>query len=256
MEQKLITNTLINAVGYVTHYTKYVINTSSPYKKELYALNEFGVNLSAAKKLTFFRYFFFINFTLTDWDSKAICVSNLVIKDLINLNTIWRLIKGYPTHGQRTHSNRKTSKKNKLLNTYRLNQFFNLFGHRKRNIYPTLIICEYTNKLWYLNWNMEWLQATLFAMKLVKPKVNQVPFDPVKLAQNFTNGYTREGAASKIGKSKKITKVATVGLPIFFSRWLYFDIPPKEFPFKLWISDDDRRKMGKKKKSNLKKKKN
>jgi hypothetical protein len=30
-------------------------------------------------------------------------------------------------------------------------QFFANFGFRKRNIYPTLIICEYTNRLWLLN---------------------------------------------------------------------------------------------------------
>lgn len=48
--------------------------------------------------------------------------------------------------------------------------------------------------------------------------MKQVPIDPVKLAKNFTNGYIRVGKAAKIGKSKKITKVATIGLPIFFSR--------------------------------------
>ena len=90
---------------------------------------------------------------------------------------------------------------------------------------------------------------------LVKQNKKLVPFDPVKLAKNFTNGYTRVGKAAKIGKSKKITKVATIGLPIYFSRWIYDEFPPRDFPFKLWISDADRRLMGVKRKKNKKKSK-
>ena len=52
----------------------------------------------------------------------------------------------------------------------------------------------------------------------MKPKNFKIPFDPVQLSKNFTNGYERVGKAAKIGKSKKITQVATIGLPIFFSQ--------------------------------------
>jgi len=254
MEQKLITNVQINYKTYSGYYSDYLMTYKTPYKRYLLFVNEFFLNnFFLSYKMNIFKFFFFFNFNLCDFVAKNIYISSLVIKDLINLNTIWRLIKGYGTKGQRTHSNNKNIKKNKLLHTYRLEQFFLRFGYRKRNIYPTLIIGEYTNKLWKLNWFVEWCEAYLYLLKLIKPNTRKIPFDPVKLSKNFTNGYTRVGTASKIGKSKKITKVCTIGLPIFFSKWLYYDIPPRSFPYILWISDSDRKKMGVKRKKNKKK---
>jgi hypothetical protein len=66
------------------------------------------------------------------------------------------------------------------------------------------------------------------------------------LARGQTNGYVRVGNASKIGKSKKITKQCTIGLPLFFSKYIYSEFLPAEFPYRLSISDDLRKKMGKK----------
>lgn len=83
---------------------------------------------------------------------------------------------------------------------------------------------------------------------LVNPKKQSIPFDPVSLAKGQTNGYLRVGNASKIGKAKKITKQCTVGLPLFFTKYIYTDILPAHFPYKLSIADDLRKKMGKKKK--------
>jgi len=90
---------------------------------------------------------------------------------------------------------------------------------------------------------------------LVNPKKQTVAFDPVNLARGQTNGYVRVGNASKIGKAKKITKQCTIGLPLFFTRYLYAEILPVAFPFRLSVADDLRKKMGKKKKNGKKKKK-
>lgn len=51
---------------------------------------------------------------------------------------------------------------------------------------------------------------------------------------------------------KKIIAVATIGLPILFSLYLY-NYKDYKFPFKLVIGDDTRKKMGKKQKKNKKK---
>jgi hypothetical protein len=56
------------------------------------------------------------------------------------------------------------------------------------------------------------------------------------------------GNASKIGKAKKITKQCTIGLPLFFTKYIYSDLLPAHFPYRLTIADDLRKKMGKKKK--------
>ena len=39
------------------------------------------------------------------------------------------------------------SKKNKTLINFRLEQFYALFGKKKRNIFPTLVQAEYNNRL-------------------------------------------------------------------------------------------------------------
>ncbi len=97
-------------------------------------------------------------------------------------------------------------------------------------------------------WRDEWGQGLQFLLSLVNPNKQTIPFDPVHLAKGQTNGYIRVGNASKIGKSKKITKQGTIGVPIFFTRYIYADVLPISFPFKLSIADDTRKKMGKKKK--------
>lgn len=46
----------------------------------------------------------------------------------------------------------------------------------------------------------------------------RAPFNPMLLAKAQTNGYTRTGNAAKLGKSKKVTKSFTIGVPVFFSQ--------------------------------------
>lgn len=74
-------------------------------------------------------------------------VANCVLKDMLHLVCMWRHIRGYPQGGNTTHTNAKSSRKNKLLLNYRINQFYKLFGQKKRNIYPTLVKAEYNNRL-------------------------------------------------------------------------------------------------------------
>ena len=95
----------------------------------------------------------------------------------------------------------------------------------------------------------------MFARGLLKHGQKAIPFDPVRLSKNQTNGYIRVGSAAKIGKAKQVTNVATIGLPIFFSRLLYYEKLPREFRYRISISDENRRKMGKKSKKNVRGKK-
>lgn len=174
--------------------------------------------------------------------------SYLIFLDMLQLLKMWRHIKGYPANGQTTYTNANSSKKNKTLLNFRLEQFYAMFGKKRRNIFPTLIQAEYTNRLWKNIWYLEWAQGAQFVFSLVNPKKQSIPFDPVNLARGQTNGYLRVGNASKIGKAKKITKQCTVGVPLFFTRYIYAEILPAEFPYRLTIADDLRKKMGKKKK--------
>lgn len=181
-------------------------------------------------------------------------VAYLVFLDMLQLLKMWRHIKGYPANGQTTYTNSKNSKKNKTLTNFRLEQFYALFGKKKRNIFPTLVQAEYNNRLWNNIWYAEWLQGTQFLFSLINPKKQNIPFDPVNLAKGQTNGYLRFGNASKIGKAKKITKQCTIGVPLFFTKYIYADILPMHFPYRLSIADDLRKKMGKKKKRKCHKK--
>lgn len=252
MQYKNINSTSIEQMHYIDYYNlKKKKNTS--YNLVFTTGKEFYLNTLDTMLIDIYTFYFLRNFTFNNWKTNDLINARFFFEDLIYLTRSWSLIKGYPISGGRTHSNSKQCRKNKLLFNFRLNQFYSMFGYKKRNIYPTLIICEYTNRLWKNNWYYEWLQAYIFLLKLANKKTTYIPIDPVKLSKNFTNGYIREGNAAKLGKSKKITKVGTIGLPIFFTRWLYYDSTPIEFPYKLWISDSDRKKMGKKRKKNKKK---
>ncbi len=182
-------------------------------------------------------------------------IAYFVLLDMLKILKMWRHVKGYPANGQTTYTNAQSSKKNKLLFNFRLDQFYTFFGKKRRDIFPTLIQAEYNNRLWYDMWRDEWAQGLQFLLSLVNPNKQTIPFDPAHLAKGQTNGYIRVGNAAKIGKSKKITKQGTIGVPIFFTRYIYADVLPISFPFKLSIGDEIRRKMGKKKKKNVTKNK-
>lgn len=92
----------------------------------------------------------------------------------------------------------------------------------------------------------------VFAIRLVKKEHIGIPIDPIRLAKHHVNGFFRCGAAAKIGKAKQVTNTATLGLPLFFSRFIFYKPVPKDYPYALFISDEDRKKMGKKRKKNKK----
>lgn len=185
----------------------------------------------------FFKNFFFIK------ERRELL--NILLKDMIHLILAWRHIRGYPQGGNTTHTNANTSKKNKLLLNFRIQQFFKMYGQKKRNIYPTLVKAEYNNRLWYFNWFFEWKQASIFAYRMADKGLKFGVFNPVLLAGNQTNGYKRVGKAAKIGKAKKLTKVYTVGVPLMFSRYIYMQNVPKGFP-KIVLKDEVSKRMGKK----------
>lgn len=242
-------NNLINEQWFNAWTKKY-----SSYGMMINTLHEF-FNKILLHYETSLTYIVFKIYKSLSWDIYILQQIQLLYLEFKNPIQAWRRIKNYPLHGQTTHTNSKMVRKNKILLTFRVNQFFQQFGVKKRNIYPTLIIAEYTNRMWCEIWLIEWLEARQFVLKLVKTKVRILYFDPVNLAKNITTGYTRKGAAAKVGKKKQKLNTATLGLPIFFSRYLYYENIPRGFPFKLALTDEDRRKMGRKSKKNLKKKK-
>lgn len=177
-------------------------------------------------------------------------VANLVFKDMMFFTQIWRQIKGYSKNNQRSHSNNKNNKKKKLLNNYRLQQFYKLFGRKRRDIFPTLIIAEYTNRLWYIIWYNEWRQAWEFVVNVALKNRKSIKFDPHLLSKNIITGVKKIKKKKKHNATKKkIILVATIGLPVLFSMYLYNYKNKYELPFKIVMSDETRKKMGKKKKN-------
>lgn len=177
-------------------------------------------------------------------------VADLVFKDMMFFTQTWRQIKGYSKNNQRTHSNNKNNKKKKLLNNYRLQQFYKLFGRKRRDIFPTLIIAEYTNRLWYIIWYYEWRQAWEFVVNIALKNRKSIKFDPHLLSKNIITGVKKIKKKKKHNATKKkIILVATIGLPVLFSMYLYNYKDKYKLPFKIVISDEVRKKMGKKKKN-------
>lgn len=94
------------------------------------------------------------------------------------------------------------------------------------------------------------MQASRFVEKMLKIANKQTNFNPILLAGNQTNGYIRIGKAAKIGKAKKLTKVFTIGVPLFFTRYIYYTNIPSDFPKRLTLKDDINKGLGKRIKKN------
>ncbi len=75
------------------------------------------------------------------------------------------------------------------------------------------------------------------------------------LAKNIITGYVgvRKKKKHNVAK-KKIVMVATIGVPLFFSLYLYNLKDNKNLHYTLTLTDDSRKKMGKKTKRVKKKK--
>ena len=83
---------------------------------------------------------------------------------------------------------------------------------------------------------------------------NIVKFDPQLVSKNVVTGVPSVKKKKKHNTAKKKTiAVATIGLPILFSLFLYNYKGTYKFPFKVVIGDEVRKKMGKKNKKNKKK---
>jgi hypothetical protein len=194
-----------------------------------------------SKNVVLQRFFFSDSFSMKN--SREI--ANLLFADMSHLTRIWRQIRGYPQGGNTTHTNAKTARKNKILLNYRVSQFFTMFGKKSRNIYPTLIKAEYNNRLWMYNWTYEYAQAASFALKMALAGNKAGVFNPALLAANQVNGFTREGAAAKVGKAKQITKVYTLGVPMLFAKYIYPAKTPHDFP-RITLKDDVNKQLGRK----------
>jgi uncharacterized membrane protein len=95
----------------------------------------------------------------------------------------------------------------------------------------------------------------MFILTLALKGKGRVKFDPQLTAKNIVTGVRSERKKKKhnVAKKKNLL-VATIGLPLLFTKYFYNNIIDKKVPFKLVIPDDSRRKMGKKKKKIKKKK--
>ena len=196
-----------------------------------------------------------IKFSFLKLNSKDIILYNLIIKDMMYYMKIWRLIKCYSSNGQRSHSNNKGNKKNKLILNFRINQFYNLFGKKRRDIFPSLLVAEYNNRLWYIMWKYGWIQGRIFVLKLALKNKFIVKFDPSILDKNIVTGVSSVRKKKKHNApKKKVIMVATIGVPLFFSLYLYEKKDSKKLHYRLTLTDESRKKMAKKSKKIKKKK--
>ena len=144
-----------------------------------------------------------IKFSFLKLNSKDIILYNFIIKDMMYYMKIWRLIKCYSSNGQRSHSNNKGNKKNKVILNFRINQFYNLFGKKRRDIFPSLLVAEYNNRLWYIMWKYGWIQGRIFVLKLALKNKFIVKFDPSILAKNIVTGVSSIRKKKNIMQQKK-----------------------------------------------------
>lgn len=195
---------------------------------KLYKLNKFGyIEYSLKKRLAI----------------------NLVFKDMIHNYKMWRHIRGYPSNGQRTWSNGKSvTKNNVLLKNFRVHQILTAYGKKRKNKASQLVLGEYINKLWIKTWKSEWKQARRFNLKLSRGrrKNNTIFIDLRSLASGITGGYIRKGKARRFNKAKDKFKNITVGLPLFFTRYIYTKVKNKKFLVDFALMHEQRKMKSKK----------
>ncbi len=187
---------------------------------------------------------------------KNIVLLNFLLLDMMYYTKIWRQIKGYSTNGQRSHSNHKNNRKNKILLTFRVEQFYKLFGKKRRDIFNALVVAEYLNRLWYTLWRYGWTQGRIFILKLALKNKFIVKFDPSLLSKNIVTGIisVKKKKKHNVAKKKPIM-LATIGVPVLFSMYIYGLKNYRELHYKISLTDDSRKKMGKKSKKKMRKKK-
>lgn len=96
----------------------------------------------------------------------------------------------------------------------------------------------------------------MFRKKKDKKKIKNIVIDLQNLAKGVTTGYARRGQAVRYSKGKKALKFLTIGLPIFFTRYLFLRSVLKKFPYFIQFQQQEKRRMkGKKSKKMLKLKK-
>ena len=215
---------------------------------------------SSRKYWNFFCWFFYYKHRQVTDVELPVKITQLVFWDMLALYKAWRHLKGYPVNGQRTWSNGKSCTKNNVtLKQYRLKQFQQNFGVKRKISYVMLIQAEATNRLWLKTWPAEWLQGHYHAIKSKSRKGFTIPIDLTNLANSITTGYLRKGQAEKWNKSKKALKTVTIGLPVFFSRFFFSNSKKKHFKYQLTLLQPAqhraiKKKNQKKQPSNLTKK--
>ncbi len=215
-----------------------------------------NTNISLICKLYKYNMFGLINYNL-----KKRLIVNLLFKDMIHIYKVWRHIKGYPVNGQRTWSNGKSVTKNNLFfKNFRVHQIIKTYGKKRKHKAQKLVLGEYVNKLWLITWPHEWKQARRFNLRSAKKrgKKRTIFIDLNSLASCITGGYKRIGKAIKFNKTKKRFKNVTIGLPMFFTRYIYTKVNDKMFKVDFSLMQIQRKFKAKKrikKKINIKKKK-
>lgn len=235
----LLTRNFLPLKKSVNSYSYYCLNEN---KK----INKFRIEWSFVSKNITWRFCLWyqknvMNFYNTS--PEKLITAKLVFQDMIHLYKSWRHVKGYPVNGQRTWSNGKSvTKTNNLLKSFRIEQILKNFGQKRKNKAPQLVVGEYTNKLWMWTWVSEWKQARKFNIRSSrkKGKNNKIQVDLKSLNLSITGGYKRKGNASKQNKAKKKFKSITIGLPLFFTRFIYHKVRSKSFPVELDLLHEQR----------------
>lgn len=224
--------------------------------KAIFEINEKYLTSVSKRRLWIFFKFFVTNVYGGSeiFDFKQRELGNILFFDMIGLYKAWRHIRGYPVNGQRTWSNGKSvTKNNTVFRSFRLQQFYTEFGTKKRTSFQILLNAEYNNRLWQKTWIVEWTRAKLSMLRTVKgAKKKVLTIDMVSLAKGITTGYARRGKAIRYSRGKKALKMLTVGLPIYFTRYLFSTGDYKKFPYEIRITQEEKHVMKRRKKKTVK----
>lgn len=163
---------------------------------------------------------------------------------LLNSYKSWRFIKGLPSKGQRTWTNRRSNKiiKN-LIKSYKIRFLKNVYNNFKDNDIYNIFLAEKINFLWICNWPENWFNSKVKKYNYLSKKHVIYKIDIFAMSKNIVNEPQNRQGKKKVSVIRK--GYFNLGFPIYFTSKIVNSINPDISVFNFTTISNKRKKSDK-----------
>ena len=140
----------------------------------------------------------------------------ILYTSLLNTYKSWRFIKGLPSKGQRTWTNRRSSKiiKN-IIKSHKISFLKNVYTNFKDNDIYNIFLAEQINYLWIRNWFSNWFDSYKKKYNYLSKKYVIYKIDIFAMSKNIVNEPQHRQGKKKVSVIRK--GYFNLGFPIYFT---------------------------------------